>query len=176
MSKPRRSLLDKSGETRPGKAASWMAFLSAPRLQASLAGVLLTVGTLSAANAQAVNCDAYARSYADAHTSNDPTDLSVVDGGMRGAVAGGAWEGPGGARRGAVAGGALAVLDTLGNYPGGWQGLYDLAYSTCSNQKSPVNHRPTTLGDPSYRPAPSPRRRPVPPLPSPPGIPFRQDP
>ncbi len=169
------SLLIRSGKKHPGKKVSWPDFPAAPHRRLIFAGVLLSLGPLSAANAQTVNCDAYAKSYADAHTSNDPTDVPIVDGGMRGAVAGGAWDGPSGARRGAVAGGALTVLDTLGNYPGGWQGLYDLAYNTCSNQQSPVNHRPTTLGDPSYRPAPSPQRRPVPPLPASPGIPFRQN-
>lgn len=174
MSIPGPSLLIRSGGKRPGKKVSWPAFPAAPQRQSVLAGVLLSFCALSAANAQTVNCDAYARSYANAHTSNDPTNVPIVDGGMQGAVAGGAWKGPGGARRGALAGGALTVLDTLGNYPGGWQGLYDLAYNTCSNQQSPVNHRPTTLGDPSYSPAPTPRRRPVPPLPAPPGIPFKQ--
>jgi len=98
------------------------------------------------------DCDAYARAYANAHTSADPTDLPLVDGAMEGAVAGGAWEGPDGARRGARAGAALSVLGTLGNYPSGWRGLYDIAFSLCRNRQSPVNHRPSTLGDPSYRP------------------------
>ncbi|WP_116697831.1 hypothetical protein [Labrenzia sp. 011] len=176
MLKSKHSLPDRPVCKRRDKTVTRAVFLPPSHRQAALAGILLTMGTLTAAHAQAVNCDAYARSYADAHTSNDPTGMSVVDGGMRGAVAGGAWEGPGGARRGAVAGGALSVLDNLGNYSGGWQGLYDMAYSTCSNQQSPVNHRPTTLGDPSYRPAPMPGRRPIPPLPSQPDVPFRQDP
>ncbi|MHA7772957.1 hypothetical protein [Roseibium sp. M-1] len=101
-----------------------------------------------------LNCDAYARSYADAHTSADPTDVPLVDGAMEGAVAGGAWEGPDGARRGARVGAALSVLDTLGNYPAGWRGLYDLAYRLCRNQQSTIVHRPSTLGEPSYRPLP----------------------
>jgi len=115
--------------------------------------------------AQALDCDLYARNYADAHVAADPTDLHVVDRAMGGAVAGGAWRGPEGARRGAVAGGALGVLDTLGNYPAGWRGLYDLAYRLCRNSQSPVTHRPSTLGDPSHRPAPPRLRALEPPLP-----------
>ena len=137
--------------------------------------LLLAPGAVTAAEAQTVDCDAYARSYADAHVSNDPTGLSVADAGMRGAVAGGAWEGPSGAARGAVAGGALSVLNNIGNYSGGWQGMYDLAYNTCINQQSPVNHRPTTLGDPNYHPSPSPLRREVPPFPANPRVPLLQN-
>ena len=134
--------------------------------QFCLVGVVACVSfTAEPATAQPVDCDAYARSYADAHVSSDPTDLAVVDRAMRGAVAGGAWEGPSGARRGATAGGALAVLGSLGNHPAGWRGLYDLAYRLCRNQQSTVTHRPTTLGDPSYRASPSPLRQAVPPKP-----------
>ncbi|WP_269581798.1 hypothetical protein [Roseibium sp. Sym1] len=111
--------------------------------------------------AQPVDCAGYARAYADAHVSGDPADLDIVDPAMRGAVVGGAWRGPSGARRGAVAGGVLGVFDSLGNDPAGWRGLYDLAYRLCRNKQSPANHRPSTLGDPSYRPAPSPYREPL---------------
>jgi len=135
---------------------------------------LFAPNAVAPAGAQIVDCDAYARSYADAHVSSGPSDLSVADAGMRGAVAGGAWEGPSGAARGAVAGGALSVLNSIGNYSGGWQGMYDLAYNTCINQQSPVNHRPTTLGDPNYHPSPSPLRREVPPFPASPRIPVMQ--
>ncbi|WP_417667221.1 hypothetical protein [Roseibium sp.] len=100
---------------------------------------------------RAANCDAYARAYADSYRgSGDPTG-DIVAGGMRGAVAGGAWQGPSGARRGARAGGALAVLDNLASYPGGWQALYDMAYQLCRNETSGVTHRPQTLGDPSVK-------------------------
>ncbi|MCK7611269.1 hypothetical protein [Roseibium sediminicola] len=125
--------------------------------------------------AQPVDCDAYARDYADAHVSGDPTDLKVVDRAMEGAVAGGAWRGQSGARRGAVAGGALGVLDTLGNDPAGWRGLYDLAYRLCRNSQSPAAHRPSTLGDPSYRPATQRPQRAVPPFPAPPAAPRQPD-
>lgn len=111
------------------------------------------------------DCNSYARAYADAHVSSDPTDLDIVDKAMEGAVAGDAWRGPRGARRGAAAGGALAVLDRLGNDPAGWRGLYDLAFRLCREQQSSVTHRPTTLGDPSYRPVPAPSRKPEPPVP-----------
>jgi hypothetical protein len=117
-------------------------------------------------HAQVFDCDSYARAYADAHVSGDPTDLHIVDQAMEGAVAGGAWRGPRGARRGAVAGGALGVLDTLGNNPAGWRGLYDLAFRLCHNSQSPATHRPSTLGDPSYRPALPPRRAAEPPVPA----------
>ncbi len=97
------------------------------------------------------DCDAYATAYADSYRgSGDPTG-DIVDRAMGGAVAGGAWAGPGGARRGARAGGALAVLDNLAAYPGGWQALYDMAYQLCRNETSGVTHRPQTLGDPSVR-------------------------
>jgi len=100
---------------------------------------------------QGPNCDGYARAYADSYRGNgDPTG-DIVAGGMEGAVAGGAWRGPGGARRGARAGGALAVLDNLAAYPGGWQALYDMAYQICRNETSGVTHRPSTLGDPSVK-------------------------
>ncbi|MBD8893433.1 hypothetical protein IG616_17955 [Labrenzia suaedae] len=62
--------------------------------------------------------------------SGDPTG-DIVSGAMEGAVAGGAWAGPGGARRGARVGGAAAVLDNLATYPGGWQALYDMGYQIC---------------------------------------------
>ena len=117
-------------------------------------------------------CQSYARDYADAHKgSGDPLG-DLVDGGMRGVVAGGAWDGPSGAERGAVAGGALSVLDNLGAYPGGWQALYDMAYQMCVNQTSPVNHRPTTLGNPNVGSncRSSATAQPVPPRP---GAPYR---
>lgn len=117
-----------------------------------LAPTPLAAQNPAAPNMHPIDCDAYARSYANAHTSADTTDLPLVDGALEGAVAGGAWKGPDGARRGARAGAALSVLDTLGNYPAGWRGLYDLAFSLCRNQQSPIVHRPSTLGDPSYRP------------------------
>ncbi|GAB4577152.1 MAG: hypothetical protein Tsb0019_04910 [Roseibium sp.] len=127
------------------------------------------------AHAQQVDCAAYARTYADAHVSLVQTDLEIVDGAMAGAVAGGAWEGPGGARRGAVLGGALGVLDTLGNTPAGWRGLYDLAYRMCRNRHSPVTHRAATLGDPSHRPALRPSFGLEPPLPPAPLAPRKPD-
>jgi hypothetical protein len=111
---------------------------------------LASTGVVSSANAQPVNCDAYARSYANAHVNPDPADLNIYENGARGAVAGGIWDGPSGARRGAAIGGALSVLDNLGSYPAGWQSLYDLAYQRCANEQSGVTHRPTTLGDPNY--------------------------
>jgi hypothetical protein len=125
--------------------------------------------------AQAVDCDAYARAYANAHVSADDTDLGIADSAMEGAVAGGAWKGRSGARRGAVAGGALEVLDTLGNTPAGWRGLYDLAYRMCRNRYSPVTHRPLTLGDPSHRPAVPQGRFLEPPVPPAPLAPRKPD-
>ncbi|MEP1930507.1 MAG: hypothetical protein ABJJ37_04435 [Roseibium sp.] len=115
--------------------------------------------------AQQQDCHAYAQDYANSYINPDRSDLAVVDNAMRGAVAGGAWQGPGGAQRGAIVGGSLSVLDNLGSYPGGWRGLYDMAYRQCRNATSSVTHRPKTLGDPSYRPYTSPLVRPAPPLP-----------
>ncbi|MEJ8474024.1 hypothetical protein [Roseibium algae] len=93
---------------------------------------------------RSADCDAYARSYADSYLGNgDPTG-DIVAGGMRGAVIGGGWSGAGGAERGARAGGAVAVLDNLAAYPGGWQGLYDMAFQICSNETSGANYRPQT--------------------------------
>lgn len=137
--------------------------------------ILSTVVVPDAVQAQPIDCDAYARAYADAHVSGGETDLGIVDGAMEGAVAGGAWRGPSGARRGAVVGGSLGVLDTLGNYPAGWRGLYDLAYRMCRNRHSPVTHRPSTLGDPSHRPALPQGRALEPPVPPAPLAPRKPD-
>lgn len=139
---------------------------------AVISGLYFSCPQADAADLLAVDCETYARSYADAHVTGDPSGLSVADGGMRGAVAGGAWAGPGGAARGAVAGGALSVLDSLGDYPDGWRSLYDMAYGLCRNAQSPVNHRPTTLGDPSYRPSSQQRQERIPPLPARPRPPI----
>lgn len=136
------------------------------------AAVLCLTPLSSQAEDRLAACQRYARDYADAHMgSGDPLG-DLVDGGMRGAVAGGAWDGPSGAERGAVAGGALGVLDNLGTYPGGWQALYDMAYQMCVNQTSPVNHRPTTLGNPNVGSncRSSATAQPVPPRP---GAPYR---
>ncbi|MEM9635825.1 MAG: hypothetical protein AAGA50_31180 [Pseudomonadota bacterium] len=127
---------------------------------------LIATTSPSSSGGLPIDCESYARAYADAHTTGDPSDLTIVDGAMRGAVIGGGWKGPGGARRGALAGGALSVLDSIGNYPGGWQGMYDLAYRMCRNDQSGVTHRPKTLGDPTYRPRPSSPQEIVPPLPT----------
>lgn len=75
--------------------------------------------------------------------------------------------------QGALTGGALAVLDNLGSTPAGWRGLYDLAYRLCRNAQSPVTHRPSTLGDPSYRPALPGSSRPEPLRPTGPLAPSR---
>jgi hypothetical protein len=106
--------------------------------------------SISEANAQPYNCTEYARAYANAHVDPGVPDLDLYERGARGAVAGGIWDGPGGARRGAAIGGALSVLDNLGNYPAGWRSLYDLAYRMCVNDQSGATHRPRTLGDPTY--------------------------
>lgn len=135
------------------------------RRLAAAAMTLAALGPASSVLAQPYDCRAYARAYADAHTSPDPTDLEIFERGARGAVAGGIWEGPSGAERGAAIGGALAVLDKLGNYPAGWHSLHDLAYRMCRNAQSGVNHRPSTLGNPAYygRP-PVQRQQAAPPL------------
>jgi len=112
-------------------------------------------------------CEDYARDYVDAHAgSGDPTG-DMVDEGMRGAVAGGAWAGPGGARRGARAGAALSVLDNLGSTPEGWQSLYDMAYQMCINENSPANYRPDPTVSPNVTPdcRSSATTQPIPPLP-----------
>lgn len=67
-------------------------------LQAAIAASVACL--VPEASAQTTNCDAYARAYADAHINPDQSDMPIVDGAMEGAVAGGAWEGPSGARRG----------------------------------------------------------------------------
>jgi len=135
--------------------------------------LLLAMSASEPLIAQPLDCDAYARAYADAHRSGDPTDLYIVDRATQGAVAGGAWRGERGARRGAVAGGALGVLDTLGNNPAGWRGLYDIAYRLCRNNQSSVIHRPSTLGDPSHRPARPHLHAPEPAMPPLPAAPRR---
>ncbi|GGB60162.1 hypothetical protein GCM10011316_35250 [Roseibium aquae] len=120
--------------------------------------------------AQSIDCDAQARAYADSYLGRGNRDLDILDGAMGGAVAGGEWRGDSGARRGARAGAALEVLDNLATYPGGWQGLYDMAYQECMRRNSPVEHRPRSLGDPAYRP---PLARPAyPPVPARPPAPL----
>lgn len=119
------------------------------------------------------DCHSYAKAYADSHTTRHPQDLYIADQAMRGAVAGGAWRGPDGAQRGAAVGGALATLDSLGNDPAGWRGLYDMAYRLCRNAQSPITHRPRTLRDPSHQPRPAPLNRIAPPLPPPKAVPAR---
>lgn len=127
-------------------------------LHRTMAGSMLAVLLVGAslgpvyAGGELDTCETYARDYADAHSGSGDPNGEIVDGAMRGAVAGGAWAGPSGARRGALAGGALGVLDNLGAYPGGWVALYDMAYQMCINQNSPANHRPRTLVDPTIRP------------------------
>lgn len=120
----------------------------APRMTrtAGFACALLSVLIASASHGQSVDCDSYARDYANARTGNGDLVGDVVDGGMRGAVVGGAWAGPGGARRGARAGGALGVLDNLGSMPGGWEALYDMAYQICRNDSSGANVQSGTSG------------------------------
>lgn len=122
-----------------------------------LALALAAAGGMAAAgpvHAQPYNCDAYARAYANAHVDPGATGLDIYDKGAQGAVVGGLWDGISGAQRGAAIGGALSVLNTLGNTPSGWHGLYDLAHTMCVSAQSPANHRPRTLGDPSYRASP----------------------
>ncbi len=136
-------------------------------LFASLGLALMLPLTVSAASAQVAvtgdSCDAYARNYADAHVGDGDMTGDVVDGGIRGAVAGGAWRGPSGARRGARVGGALGVLDNLGSMPGGWQALYDMAYQICANQSSTANIPPAALGAPGTNCRSSATVQPVPP-------------
>lgn len=83
-----------------------------------------------------VDCKTYAAAYADRYLGSGDANGEIVSGGMRGAVAGGAWAGASGARRGARAGGALGVLDNLASYPGGWEGLYAMAYELCRAETS----------------------------------------
>ncbi|MHA7773147.1 hypothetical protein [Roseibium sp. M-1] len=92
-----------------------------------------------AARADGTDCVVYATDYANAHMGSGDVVGDAVSSGMAGAVAGGAWAGPSGAYRGARAGGALGVLDNMGSLPGGWQGLYDMAYQMCQQQTSGVN-------------------------------------
>jgi len=131
----------------------------------ALLALLLVVTAGQAAHAQPVDCDARARAYANSYLGNGTRDLDILDGAMGGAVAGGEWRGESGARRGARAGAALGVLDNLATYPGGWQGLYDMAYDSCRRETSPVTHRPRSLGDPTYRGTLPSGRYPEPPRP-----------
>ncbi|MTH98979.1 hypothetical protein E1297_23525 [Roseibium sp. RKSG952] len=113
------------------------------------------------------NCVLYATDYANRYAgSGDPVG-DAVQGGMAGAVIGGAWRGPGGAVKGARAGAALATLDNLGSMPGGWQGLYDMAFQMCQQQTSPVNADtlypvpPVALPQPACRSSASVDKRPL---------------
>lgn len=111
-----------------------------------LACTVLFLLIASASYGQSVDCDAYARDYANARTGSGDLLGDVIDGGMRGAVAGGEWAGPGGARRGARTGGALGVLDNLGSMPGGWDALYNMAYQVCQNDSSGAKVQSGTSG------------------------------
>jgi hypothetical protein len=114
-----------------------------------LAGLVVLPITDAKAQTTPADCDAYARDYANARVGSGDMVGDVVEGGMRGAVAGGQWRGPVGAKRGARVGGALGVMDNLGSLPGGWEALYDMAYQMCRNETSSANHQPSTLGNPS---------------------------
>lgn len=89
--------------------------------------------------AQGTDCVIYATDYANSHVGSGDMTADAVSGGMVGAVAGGAWNPGSGAARGARAGAALGVLNNLGSLPGGWQGLYDMAYQLCQQQSSGAN-------------------------------------
>jgi len=131
-------------------------------------GLLVALAGAPVAMAQPVDCDARARAFANSYLGNGTRDLDILDGAMGGAVAGGEWRGERGAQRGARAGAALGVLDNLASYPGGWQGLYDMAYQSCRQENSSITHRPRSLGDPTYRGTfprgryPEPQRAPAP--------------
>lgn len=114
-----------------------------------LAGFVVLPTPEARAQGTPADCDAYAREYANARMGSGDMVGDVVEGGMRGAVAGGQWRGPIGAERGARVGGALGVMDNLGSLPGGWEALYDMAYQMCRNETSSANHQPNTLGNPS---------------------------
>ncbi|WP_209017033.1 hypothetical protein [Roseibium aggregatum] len=105
--------------------------------------------TTFSASAQDTDCVVYATDYANARMGSGDVVGDAVSGGMTGAVAGGAWAGPGGAIRGARAGGALGVLDNLGSMPGGWQALYDTAYQMCQQQSANAGVAPA-YGSPHY--------------------------
>ncbi len=111
------------------------------RAIAAVAVAFHVVPSLPAA-AGGTDCVIYATDYANAHMGSGDMVGDAVSGGMEGAVAGGQWRGPSGAYRGARVGGALGVLDNLGSLPGGWQGLYDMAYQMCQQQTSGVNAAP----------------------------------
>lgn len=100
---------------------------------------IIILMAVTAARADGTDCVVYATDYANSHMGSGDVVGDAVDGGMTGAVAGGAWRGPSGAVRGARAGGALGVLDNLGSMPGGWQALYDTAYQMCAQQTSGIN-------------------------------------
>lgn len=87
------------------------------------------------AGAQPADCEAYAIDYANRFIGSGDMVGDAVEGGMKGAVVGGAWRGPSGAKRGAQAGGALGVLNNLGSDPRAWEGLYDMAYQMCVAQQ-----------------------------------------
>lgn len=108
------------------------------------AGLIVAAATLLPRPAQAdgTDCVVYATDYANSYVGNGDMIGDVVSGGIAGAVAGREWDPVNGETRGARVGGAVAVLNNLGSLPGGWQGLYDMAYQMCLQQTSGANADP----------------------------------
>jgi len=103
-----------------------------------LAALTVLAASSTPLPAQDIDCDTYAIDYANRFVGSGDMVGDAVEGGMKGAVVGGAWRGPSGAKRGARAGGALGVLNNIGSDPRAWEGFYDMAYQMCVAQKMAV--------------------------------------
>ncbi|WP_106752180.1 hypothetical protein [Pannonibacter carbonis] len=79
------------------------------------------------------DCAAEAKAFADRFVGDKDAMTKLVEGGITGAVSGGAWLGSeNGVDRGARTGAAKAYAGTMAQDPRVWQGLYDTAFQTCT--------------------------------------------
>lgn len=118
-----------------------MSVVALTLLLATGTGLLVCETGISSAEAGSASgskdCAAVAQAFADRFVGDKDAMTKLVEGGITGAVAGGAWLGSeNGAYRGARTGAAKAYAGTMAQDPRVWQGLYDTAYQTCMAGKA----------------------------------------
>ncbi|NBN78253.1 hypothetical protein GWI72_08245 [Microvirga tunisiensis] len=108
----------------------------APLLLASGAGLLVAAVNHPAAAGPLQgqrDCAAEARAFADRVVGDRDALTKLLEGGITGAVAGGAWLGSAnGIDKGARTGAAKAYSGSMAQDPRVWQALYDTALQTCA--------------------------------------------
>jgi len=96
------------------------------------AGVFLAPGTSFAA--RSVQCDNYARDYADRHSGGGSDVVGgALGGAATGALLGGIIGGGGGAAKGAAIGGGVGALGGTAAAGSNWSRAYNRAYDRCMN-------------------------------------------